>query len=93
MNGGSVLFYPEGTRGKKPLELLPFKTGAFRVADYVKCKILPITLINTHKACNRGICDIADIKIIIDEPFNVLDIKNTVEKTRHVMLNNIKCNN
>lgn len=94
LDGINVLFYPEGTRGKDQTKLLPFKTGAFRVAQKSNVKILPITLIGTREACNGGICDTADIKIVIDDPIKVgteiNDIDMAVNTVRNIMLNNIE---
>ena len=71
--GYSIIFYAEGTRGKNPALLQRFKTGAFRVAKAAQKNIVPITLIGTFDACARGVCDTANIRIIIDEPIITKD--------------------
>jgi len=93
LNAGlSVLFYPEGTRNKIPNTLLPFKNGAFRVAKQTNVKILPVTIIGTDQGCNGFICDIATIKIIIDDPIDIIDmdIDTAITKVREIMTNNFK---
>ena len=92
--GTSVMFYPEGTRNNTSDILLPFKTGAFRVAAKSNKKILPVTLVGTKNACNGFVCDAADIKIIIDDPIEVgtgpnKSISDCIEKIRSVMRVNI----
>jgi len=88
--GSSILFYPEGTRGYDPKGLLSFKTGAFRVAYSTHKSIIPITLIGTKKACNRGICDVGTIVIVIDKQIlTSYDINKTVDQVRILMLDNL----
>ena len=43
LNGNSIMIFPEGTRSKDGV-LLPFKEGAFRIAQSAKVDILPILL-------------------------------------------------
>jgi len=88
--GKSVIFYPEGTRNRKdPTELMPFKTGAFRVAHQTRTKILPVTIIGTQQACNGFVCDVGSIKIIIDDPIEVTDVETGILKVREIMETNI----
>lgn len=44
-----VLIYPEGTRSKDARKLLPFKAGAFQVAEKGKFPIFPIVLYGTQE--------------------------------------------
>lgn len=44
-----VLIYPEGTRSKDARKLLPFKAGAFQVADKGRFPIMPIVLYGTQE--------------------------------------------
>lgn len=88
-NDSSVLFYAEGTRNSTPEGLLPFKTGAFRVAKEKDIGIIPITLIGTEKACSSFICDRSNVKIIIDKPIYVQNIDKGIQEVRKIMLNNI----
>ena len=90
-NGSSVLFYPEGTRGSDPRGLLPFKTGAFRVAKAANVNILPITLVGTELVCNGWICDIGSVKIFIDKPITADEnINKTVEEVRQIMIHSLR---
>lgn len=45
----SIVMFPEGTRNKSGIGLLPFKKGAFMMALNTKRKILPITINDTEK--------------------------------------------
>lgn len=40
----SVWIFPEGTRGKVPGELLPFKKGAFQMALAARCPLVPVVM-------------------------------------------------
>ncbi len=46
-NGASVVIYPEGTRGSGN-QLLPFKSGAFRLAQQTGVPVLPVFIIGTE---------------------------------------------
>lgn len=47
VDGVSVIFFPEGTRSLDG-KLLPFKKGAFRLAQDLGLPVLPITLVGTR---------------------------------------------
>jgi 1-acyl-sn-glycerol-3-phosphate acyltransferase len=84
-DGSSLFVYPEGRRSKDPNVLLPFKTGAFRIAKTVNLPILPIALRGTAKGMKiGGICKPADLEIIIGDPIDVNDndITVTINKVR-----------
>jgi len=84
-----VLFYAEGTRNLTGKGLLPFKTGAFRLSKETNTEIIPITLIGTDKACSGFICDVANIKIIIDDPIQVNSVEEGVNSVRKVIETNL----
>lgn len=84
-----VLFYAEGTRNLTGKGLLPFKTGAFRLAKETNRKIIPITLIGTDKACSGFACDIANIKIVIDDPIQVNSVEEGINSVRKVIEANL----
>ena len=46
-SGISICIFPEGTRNKGDVLLLPFHDGSFKIADKSGCPIVPITLNNT----------------------------------------------
>jgi 1-acyl-sn-glycerol-3-phosphate acyltransferase len=50
--GVSVIIFPEGTRSRTA-ELLPFKTGAFRLAIETGADILPLAVVGTHTALRK----------------------------------------
>lgn len=71
-DGSSFMIYPEGKRSKNPNEVLPFKTGAFRLARRTGVPILPIIIKGTGKAMPiGGFCYPAKMELIIGKPFNV----------------------
>lgn len=88
-NNISIIFYPEGTRGNDIHNLLPFKTGAFRISLETGIPILPVTLIGTKQACNGWIYDKSTILIIVDQPIIVTNVEESVNKVRSIMLNNL----
>lgn len=47
-DGISICIFPEGTRNKgEELSVLPFKDGAFKIAERTRCPIIPISMNNT----------------------------------------------
>ena len=85
----SVMFYPEGTRNFGS-GLLPFKTGAFRLANKTGTKILPVTLIGTKEACDGWVCNSAEITIVIDQPVKIESINEGIEEVRKIILSNLQ---
>jgi 1-acyl-sn-glycerol-3-phosphate acyltransferase len=51
--GMSVMFFPEGTRGKDG-RLLPFKTGAFKLAVEAGVPVLPMAVSGTAQGMPKG---------------------------------------
>ncbi|MCR4650973.1 MAG: 1-acyl-sn-glycerol-3-phosphate acyltransferase [Lachnospiraceae bacterium] len=45
--GIGICIFPEGTRCKKEGELLPFKSGSFKIATKSKCDIVPFAINNS----------------------------------------------
>ena len=68
-SGHSVHIFPEGTRSATG-ELLPFKRGAFRVAQAGGAPVLPVTIIGSHLITPKKSLKInkGTIRIIIDKP-------------------------
>jgi len=52
-NGGSVLFFPEGTRSPDGT-MAAFKKGAFSVAQKEKVRVVPVTLVGTGALMPNG---------------------------------------
>jgi 1-acyl-sn-glycerol-3-phosphate acyltransferase len=52
-DGGSVLFFPEGTRSVDG-KMAAFKKGAFSVAAKENVPVIPITLVGAHEAMASG---------------------------------------
>jgi 1-acyl-sn-glycerol-3-phosphate acyltransferase len=51
--GKCMVFFPEGTRSRNG-DLLPFKSGAFRLAKEANVDILPVSLIGTKELLPKG---------------------------------------
>jgi 1-acyl-sn-glycerol-3-phosphate acyltransferase len=68
-SGRSVHIFPEGTRSATG-ELLPFKRGAFRVAQAGGAPVLPVTIIGSHLITPKKSLKInkGTIRVIIDKP-------------------------
>ncbi|KZK74659.1 MAG: acyl-phosphate glycerol 3-phosphate acyltransferase [Pelodictyon luteolum] len=76
-SGRSVHIFPEGTRSATG-KLLPFKRGAFLVAEKAKAEVLPVTIIGSHLitpkkslAIHRG-----KVRLIIGKPLRTADFPN-----------------
>jgi 1-acyl-sn-glycerol-3-phosphate acyltransferase len=52
-SGRPVLFFAEGTRSADG-NLLPFKVGAFKLAEETNSTILPVCLVGTRKLLIKG---------------------------------------
>lgn len=66
-NGGSVFFFPEGTRSKDG-SLGAFKKGAFSIAAKTGVPVVPITLMGTGKimpAGMEGTVNFGSVKVVI----------------------------
>ena len=80
-DGSSIVIFSEGMRSPDPNILLPFKTGAFRLAQKANIPILPITIKGTGKACPvGGICHPGDIEMIIGDPIEVSSDYTDIKK-------------
>ncbi|CAI9265402.1 unnamed protein product [Lactuca saligna] len=69
-NGGSVFFFPEGTRSKDG-SLGTFKKGAFSIAAKTGVPVVPITLMGTGKIMPSGMEGTVNkgmVKVVIHEP-------------------------
>ena len=70
--GSSVMIFPEGTRSKTG-DMLPFRSGAFRMAAETGSQILPIAVSGTREAIRKGswMFGRADVIVRILEPVSV----------------------
>ncbi len=96
-DGSCIVIFPEGMRSEDPYKLLPFKTGAFRLAQKAKIPILPITIKGTGEAFPvGGLCSLANIEIVIGEPIEIspdhTNIKThpAIEKVREFIYQNLE---
>ena len=85
-DGCSFMVYIEGKRSPDPYTLLPFKTGAFRIAQSTGVPILPIVIKGTGVGMKMwGICKPANLEIVIGEPFNVEKGDNEDEGRKNIV--------
>jgi 1-acyl-sn-glycerol-3-phosphate acyltransferase len=91
-DGSSFMIYPEGKRSSDPTTILPFKTGAFRLAQKTQAPILPVVLKGTGKAMPiGGICNFSNLEMVICDQVKVSDkyenikAEPNIEKVRNQM--------
>ncbi|GAQ90540.1 lysophosphatidic acid acyltransferase [Klebsormidium nitens] len=90
-NGGSVIFFPEGTRSLDQ-KLAPFKKGAFSIATKAKMPIVPITLVGTGKLMpsgQEGSLHSGGVKIIVHPPMMGTDPNQLMADSREVIYNTL----
>jgi 1-acyl-sn-glycerol-3-phosphate acyltransferase len=75
--GMPIMIFPEGTRSKTNT-LLPFKSGAFRLAIETGASILPMAVIGTHTAIKKHDwrLDRADAHVVVGEPISTDGLTN-----------------
>ncbi|MEI8026111.1 MAG: lysophospholipid acyltransferase family protein [Pseudomonadota bacterium] len=89
--GTPMLFFAEGTRSPTG-EILPFKVGAFKLAQDTDSMILPICLKGTRDLLVKGSITPgkSEVKVMILEPFPRLpgeDLDNWAARTRDCIIN------
>lgn len=69
----AICIFPEGTRGRNPRELLPFKEGVSFLFSVLEYKFLPVAIFGTEKVFPIGsiIPKSGVINVIIGKPFEV----------------------
>lgn len=100
-----ICIFPEGTRGRGPEQLLPFKKGVSFIFALAKKPLVPIAIIGTEKIYPVGsfIPRSGSIKVIIGRPMSYQDFTSfrddpkfsreiLVEKIREELLKLIKEN-
>lgn len=72
VNGTSIIFFPEGTRSRAG-EMLPFKKGAFRMAQDLQMPILPLTISGSREILPPDSARLSpgNVRIIIHPPIPV----------------------
>lgn len=66
-DGISICIFPEGTRNKgEELSLLPFKDGAFKIAERTRCPIIPISMNNTMDMFEKHIPFVRRTHVVIE---------------------------
>ena len=88
----SVYFFPEGTRSRGR-GLLPFKTGAFRIAKAVNEPIVMVSTSNLHNKVKLNRWDNGTLLVELSEPIEPVDgqdAKQWADEVRTKMMDNIK---
>ncbi len=77
VNGTSVFFFPEGTRNNGE-QLLPFKKGAFKMAESLALPILPVTIKGADKVMPANSLQIlpGTIELIFHQPIMPNKVKD-----------------
>ncbi|CCE61763.1 hypothetical protein TPHA_0B00910 [Tetrapisispora phaffii CBS 4417] len=96
----ALWIFPEGTRSyTTDLEILPFKKGAFHLAQQGKIPILPVVVSNTstlmnpkNGVFNRGCITVKVLEPISTENLKPEDVGTFSEKIREKMLKELKEN-
>ena len=65
-NGISVCIFPEGTRNKSNVRLLPFKEGSLKMAEKTGCPIIPFAITNSSKLFEDHMPFVRPCDIIIE---------------------------
>ena len=76
--GISCYVFPEGTRNKgDELSLLPFKGGAFKIAEYSRCPIVPIAISGTREIFETQFPRIRPGHVIVEfcDPIDTTEVK------------------
>ncbi|CAK9168858.1 unnamed protein product [Ilex paraguariensis] len=91
--GGSVFFFPEGTRSKDG-RLGAFKKGAFSVAAKTGVPVVPITLIGTGKIMPPGMegrLNPGAVKVIIHQPIEGNNPDVLCSEARNIIADVLSC--
>lgn len=77
--GATLIIFPEGARELTDGKMLPFKQGAFKIAQKAEVPILPVTIRGANKVWGRGISvpKIGKVEIIFHP---LVEIRNSGNK-------------
>ncbi len=84
--GATLIIFPEGARELKDGKMLPFKQGAFKIAQKAGVPIMPITVRGANKIWGRGITfpRIGKVEIIYHPIVKIPDSKDKDESAKIV---------
>jgi 1-acyl-sn-glycerol-3-phosphate acyltransferase len=84
--GDSLCFFPEGTFQAKP-GVMPFRSGAFHLAERFNLPIVPVSLKGTREVLRAGRWSLRRVPIVITvhPPVEPGPLKGTKEKVRQII--------
>lgn len=84
--GATLIIFPEGGREFKDGKMLPFKQGAFKIAQKARVPIMPVTIRGANKVWGRGINfpRFGKVEIIYHPIIEIPDSKDKDESARIV---------
>lgn len=86
-DGGSVLFFPEGTRSADG-KMQAFKKGAFSVAAKENVPVVPVTIVGAHEAMASGkeyALNAGGIKVIVHPPIQSTDADDLCKRSEAII--------
>lgn len=87
-SGHSMVIFPEGTRNKGE-ELLPFKDGAYKIAQKAGCPIIPISICGTDDIMENNKHNMLHKHKVIIEFCDPIDVTGLKPKERKAVLDTI----
>jgi 1-acyl-sn-glycerol-3-phosphate acyltransferase len=87
-SGQSMMVFPEGTRNKGE-ELLPFKDGAYKIAQKAGCLIVPVSICGTEKVMEANKHYMIHKHKVVIEFCKPIDINGLKPKERKALLDTI----
>lgn len=84
--GATLIIFPEGARESTDGEMMPFKQGAFKIAQKAGVPIMPVTIRGANKVWGRGINipKTGKVEIIYHPIVEISDSKDKAEAARIV---------
>lgn len=87
-SGHSMMIFPEGTRNKGD-DLLPFKDGAYKIAQKAGCLIIPVAICGTDKCMEANKHYRLKKRKVVIEFLEPIDIRGMKPKERKALLDTI----